>query len=291
VWAMIPLLARSQTSPSVYKRSLVHWSADLSKPSAGLCKTWTAWGLLLEAASGVDAHAANSTYRYDLVNTGRELLAQLSTPLAINFSRAVGIMPPATGGKLPMDSAAIELTGSAYVQLLRDLDELVSTDSSFLLGPWLRDARAKGIVNDTLQTDCVGTVVDEALAGDCTKFHEWNARVQLTTWYPTPKGGPMPLRDHDYARKHWSPLIKDYYATRASLVLEQGLADAAAGNPLDAGAVLKFRTELAYNFTTSFVVEASSLMPAPGYVKVSAAMRTKYSHAFASCEQETARYV
>merc|ERR1711924_264871 len=148
-----------------------------------------------------------------------------------------------------MDPATINRTGSAYVQLLRDLDALVATESSFLLGPWLHDARAKGVVNGTVQTDCTGTVVDTALKGDCQHFYEWGARVQLTTWYPTAKDGPMPLRDADYARKHLSPLIKDYYARRAELLLAQALADAAASKPLDAAAVLRLRAELAYNFT------------------------------------------
>ena len=115
-------------------------------------------------------------------------------------------MPPAAGitdAPPPMDAAAVERTGSAFVQLLRDLDALVATDSSFLLGPWLHDARAKGVMNGTTQTDCVGTVVDHVLQGDCRRFYEWGARVQLTTWYPTSKGEAMPLRDTDYARKHW----------------------------------------------------------------------------------------
>ena len=52
---------------------------------------------------------------------------------------------------------------------------------------------------------------------------------QLTTWNPTPAnatnipGGPV-----DYASKHWSGLISDYYSVRASLVLQQAQADALA---------------------------------------------------------------
>jgi hypothetical protein len=287
-----------QANINYYKRALPHWSKDLSTPSPGLCKTWAAWGLLIKAAPSIDTGTDTSTgasvdgpFRYDLVNTGREVLAQLSTPLAVNFSRAVGIMPPAMhdgsmgmGMGMGMDPATINRTGSAFVHLLRDLDALVSTESSFLLGTWLRDARAKGVLNGTTQTDCTGTAVDSALKGDCQHFYEWNARVQLTTWYPTAEGEPMPRRDTDYARKHWSPLIKDYYATRAELLLAQALADAAAGKPLDAAAVLKFRGELAYNFTTSSATaQGYALAPAPGYAAVSAAMHAKYAPFFVSC--------
>ena len=45
-------------------------------------------------------------------------------------------------------------------------------------------------------------------------------------------GGPI-----DYASKHWSGLISDYYAARVTLVMNQALADAKAGNPLDSKAV------------------------------------------------------
>jgi hypothetical protein len=53
--------------------------------------------------------------------------------------------------------------------------------------------------------------------------------LQLTTWNPTPAnassipGGPV-----DYASKHWSGLISDYYGARATLVLQQAQADATA---------------------------------------------------------------
>merc|ERR1711862_789036 len=101
----------------------------------------------------------------------------------------------------------------------------------------------------------------------------------------------MPLRDHDYARKHWSPLIKNYYAKRASPLLEQAMADAAAGRSLDATAVLKFRTELAYNFTTSNASDEYELKPSADYIAVSAEIRAKYKSAFASCDDETVRFV
>ena len=193
-----------------------------------------------------------------------------------------------------MVAAAVNRTGGAFVTVLHDLDALVATDSGFLLGPWLRDARSCGRVNGNAAASaadgpagsnesagCVGTVVDSALKGDCAHFYEWNARVQLTNWYPAVKGELMLLRDTDYARKHWSPLIKDYYGRRAELLLEQALADAGAGRPLNADAVLAMRSELAYNFTTATVAkDPYPLTPAPGYLAVSVAMRAKYAPYF-----------
>ena len=127
-------------------------------------------------------------------------------------------------------------------------------------------------------------MVDSVLKGDCTRFLEWNARTQLTTWYPTTKGNPMPLRDHDYARKHWSPLIRDYYARRAEMLLAQALADAAKSKPLDTAAVLRLRAQLAFEWTTR--TDQYPIIPAPDFVGVSKAARTKYAAVFASCDTE-----
>ena len=81
--------------------------------------------------------------------------------------------------------AAVKATGEFYAMLLRDIDELVATDSAFLLGPWI--AMARGLGGGA--TDCVADDPDRfpSISGDCGDFLEWNARVQLTTWNPTGK--------------------------------------------------------------------------------------------------------
>jgi hypothetical protein len=109
-------------------------------------------------------------------------------------------------------AAAVNRTGSLYEELLLDLDQLLATDSAFMLGPWLDSARALG----ANATDCTDTIIGDGLIKDCADFMEWNARSQLTTWQPTPKVGPLG-NPQDYARKHWSGLIKSYYAPRVRL--------------------------------------------------------------------------
>jgi len=246
-----------------YKYSLTHWSTDLSQPSPGLCDTWHAWGHLIEAAS--DVVSGIGTFRYDVVNTGREILAQISTVLALKF----GIALDAT----LLDTTTVNKTGTEYIELLNDLDTLVSTSSDFLLGPWLASARAWGLN----ASDCNGTILGDDT--DCAHFYEWNARVQLTTWYPTKaNASEVPPRDTDYARKHWSPLVRDYYGVRASNLLRQALTDAVAKKPLNKIAVAKERAELAYDWTTSQV--KYPVKPALNYLQVSKAMQTKYSHVF-----------
>ena len=110
---------------------LSFFGADLRTPADKLCLEWSAWGSLLAAAPAVLAEhtPAPEPYTYDLVNTGREVLAQLSTPLSVNFSRAF------KAGAL--DAALLNATGGVYIDLLLDIDSLLATDQAFLLGSWL----------------------------------------------------------------------------------------------------------------------------------------------------------
>ena len=97
-------------------------------------------------------------------------------------------------------------TGAAYAAVLTDLDALVATDRAFLLGSWIQMARDLAVPN---ATDCTGpgTNVPSEVVG-CPHFYEYNARCQLTTWNPTPKGSAkVPGGPLDYAGKHWSGLV------------------------------------------------------------------------------------
>lgn len=246
-----------------------HWSTDRATPGPSVCATWMAWGALIAAVPALGPAASGEPFVYDLINTGREVLAQLSTPLSQNFSAVLN----AHG---PLDAAALERTGPPYIELLRDLDALLATDSAFLLGPWLASARAWGEGDD----DCSGTAIGNL---SCPDFYAWNALCQLTTWYPTlPDASAVPQRDTDYARKHWSPLVADYYGARAELTLTQARHDAAAHAPLNSTAVKRATAELAYSFTAP-PYPTFPLVPAPDPVGTSAALRAKYTGVFASC--------
>ena len=84
----------------------------------------------------------------------------------------------------PLDAAAVAAAGQRYQQLLLDLDALLQTDPAFMVGPWLQAARAWGQGDlDGGDCNCTGY----ATITSCRRFYEWNARVQITTWNPTPK--------------------------------------------------------------------------------------------------------
>merc|ERR1712216_182655 len=115
----------------------------------------------------------------------------------------------------------------------------------------------------------------------CERFYEWNARSQLTTWNPTGKGQKIPGGPIDYASKHWSGLIKDYYGKRAWLIMQRAFIDATASRPLNKAAVERIKAEHAYNWTTSTAKYPTAVKH--NALHISQTMLQKYSPWFASC--------
>lgn len=260
------LSVQDSTGIPHFPGSSSQFQADRRTPTPRLCLTWQAWGAMLKATSYINANALE-TFRYDLVNLGREMLAQLATPVSMNFSDAINAKS--------MDPATVAATGSLYVQLLLDADTLVGTDSAFLLGPWLDMARQFGANS----SDCANG--DQPM--DCPSFYEWNARSQLTTWNPVPYGAAqIPGGPIDYASKHWSGLIKDYYAARAQGILGIALDSANAGQPLNTTAVQYFKAQHSYEFQNGFP-NPYPLTPQGDPVAISQAMYNKYSTFYAAC--------
>ena len=290
-------------------------------PSAALCLEWDSWGALNAAAPAVAAAAAKAglpetpeTFSYDVVNTGREILAQLSTPLLLNFTLSFN------GTLTPAAEPAIRESGARFVELLGDLDSLLATDTAFMLGPWLASARKLG----GAASDCVADNVPVAGGiGKCANFMEWNAKAQLTTWcvtwaqlavnctkvsaclplthfniihlpcchiparYPVLGSAAAPRvqqggRDHDYARKHWSGLIKDVDIPRARLYQAQALRDAAAGLAFNLTAAAAGYARQSYEWQTD-LGNRYPTEPVGDVVRVSRALRQKYARYFSSC--------
>jgi hypothetical protein len=244
------------------------WKAS-GAPTAALCGVWTAWGALIEAGQDAALDSAAAPFTYDLVNAGREVLAQLSGPTALNFSRALAAKPLAL--------ERLSATGGAYAALLRTLDGLLATDAAFMLGPWVASARAWG----ANATDCGGGVRG---ALSCPDFYEWNARAQLTTWYPPLNrtlAGAI-ARDGDYARKHWAGLVGGFYATRVDAALGVALRNAAAGVPLNNTALQEALAEHAWDWVTA--TDPLPIAPAGDPVQVAAAARQQVATFFAECK-------
>merc|ERR1719253_619459 len=62
---------------------------DRKTPTPRLCKTFNAWEKMVAAAENGVVKSDLVTFRYDLVNLGRELMAQLATPVSMNFHDSI----------------------------------------------------------------------------------------------------------------------------------------------------------------------------------------------------------
>ena len=154
-----------------------------------------AWEALLRAADDL-GHV--DTYRFDLVNVARQVLS----------NHAAELQNEAASAYRTKDRKAFEGSGRRFLQLIRDLDELVATRRELLLGRWLEDAKRWGTTD-----------------AERARF-EWNARRVLTLW------GEGPAID-DYACKEWSGLLSGYYLKRWERFFDESARSLRANAPFD----------------------------------------------------------
>lgn len=155
---------------------------------------YDAWGLLIAAAEGCPESDA---FTFDLVDVGREWLS--ITPCNDAYD---ALMNAST----PQDLTAANATMS---EVMSDLDRLLASSSGFLLGQWIADARK---------------LAESAGSPQDSDFMEWNARSQVTSWFPVQGTGPdcegtAAKLDGlwDYGNKAWAGLVHGYYDRRYQL--------------------------------------------------------------------------
>ena len=139
-----------------------------------------AWGLLLNTSKSKSA-----SYEFDVVNVGRQALENYFGKLNSKFLDAYR-----TG-----DEKSAKMIGTEMLEILTDVDKLVSTNSYFLMGKWIADAR-----------NCGTTPLEK-------DYYEVDARNILTTWGS--KGAPLT----DYANRTWAGLVNSYYKERWSIFI------------------------------------------------------------------------
>jgi|GEM_PF-175052 len=162
-------------STTVWTRTLLNYAPGELLP---------AWDHFLKcvdgARRGAEGAATTDGFRFDLVDVTRQVMANYGDVLQRRWVAAW------RAG----DSVGFERESAAFVRLIGDLDLLLATRKDFLLGPWLADARRKGV-----------TVEEKAL-------YEKNARDLITLWGD--KNSPL----HEYANRQWSGLLNDFYRVR-----------------------------------------------------------------------------
>ncbi|KAK7354098.1 hypothetical protein VNO80_19556 [Phaseolus coccineus] len=144
------------------------------------------YALELFITSG-DELSRSKTYRYDLVDLTRQVLAKYANELFFKVIEAYK----------SHDVNGMTLLSQRFLDLVEDLDTLLACHDGFLLGPWLESA--KQLAQNEEQE----------------RQFEWNARTQITMWFDNTKEEASLLRD--YGNKYWSGLLHDYYGPRAAI--------------------------------------------------------------------------
>lgn len=121
-----------------------------------------------------------SEYNYDIVNIGRQVLGN-------QFAVERDLFTAAYNNK---DMNTLVKKGNRMLEILDDMEALLSTHSSFLLGNWIQKARLIG--TNEIEKD----------------YYEENAKCILTTWGQ--KGSQL----NDYANRTWAGLTQSYYRER-----------------------------------------------------------------------------
>lgn len=133
-----------------------------------------ALGLLLEAESDTRA------YEFDVVNLTRQMLANRFDELKGSYAEAY-----AAGERESMRELSAEM-----IQIIQDIDDITGTQSYFLVGKWISDARSWGVSEEEKD------------------YFERNARNLITTW----SDADMLL--NDYASRQWNGLLGSLYRQR-----------------------------------------------------------------------------
>ena len=124
-----------------------------------------------------------ANYNYDFIDVVRQAMVDYAAELLPLINAARG------------DDAEYTRLYQLYLQLMLDLDEMLSYDENFKLERWT--SLARNIANEVS-----GTTENDR------RWLEWNARTQVTVW----SKGNTDL--HDYSNRCWAGLIKDFHYKR-----------------------------------------------------------------------------
>ena len=143
---------------------------------------WYDSAVLLKAWDNIfRSSLVNSVVKdYDLVEVTREVLENLLDQHYEDCMKAY----------YKNDSVAFTNFSGSFMDIIGDLDDLLASDSHFMLGPWLEKAKSASASN-----------------------YEFMARNLITLWGP--EGNIL-----DYARRTWSGLVRDYYGRRWRLFFQ-----------------------------------------------------------------------
>ena len=127
---------------------------------------------------------------------GLQMLVVPENMMTDHFNATLYELSAAVGAS-PIDKGKVATIAASLLQTIDDLDRILATHTSFMVGTWINEARAWGATE--AESD----------------HYEWSARNQITLWGPSGRQGTV-----DYAAKGWSGVTKTYYQERWALFLK-----------------------------------------------------------------------
>ncbi|KAF8982364.1 hypothetical protein BGZ46_001406 [Entomortierella lignicola] len=159
-----------------------------------------------------------SSFQYDLVDVTREVMLAIVLP---------GLHAELVDAYKAKDLDRTRTWGKYILNCIKDTDRILSTHSHFMLGPWIRDARAYASAINSSAT------LDSTEQQTYQDYLEGSARNQITWWGPVGQKGLA-----DYASKHWGGLVKGYYYQRWEIFVDRLTSAVQKGQKLDYQAYL-----------------------------------------------------
>lgn len=158
----------------------------------------------------LEADGRNTAYDFDLTNLTRQWLSNRFAQLKVRYEEAYARSSRDT----------MQMISSEMLQIIKDIDGLVGSQTYFLVGKWIDDARSWG------------NTPEEKL------YFEKNARNVLTTW----SDGDMVL--NDYAARTWNGLTGNLYYGRWEMFFRHVEARMDKKLPWDEEAYQEFHKEV-----------------------------------------------
>ncbi len=150
-----------------------------------LSALWPAWEEMLRAAEDL---GQKPTFQYDLVDIARQCLADLSLLLHQSLAEAY----------TSRNQEALRQSGKVFIDLMKDMDDLLASREEFLLGKWLHEARRWGNHEEEQNR------------------YEQAARTLITIWGPVTPNALF----FDYSNRQWSGLIRGFYIPRWQMFID-----------------------------------------------------------------------
>lgn len=139
-----------------------------------------------------DELKSNDGYQYDLCDLTRQIMSNRFHDRQIDFKKAY----------LNKDINEVEKIASEQIELLNDLDELLSHRKEMSLSKWINDSH------------------NLAVGDEEKKYFDLNARAQITLWGDIDSDAIFLC---DYSWREWSGLIKEYYAVRWQMFYDEAI--------------------------------------------------------------------